>query len=163
MQSIDAISSVCDAIVHVSFMALHAACASGNIKKVKALLKEDPDDANKLDDEGITPLVRACEGGHIDVVRFLMMSNADVDTSCADGRTPSSTVSATAAKGNSNAKAILKILKDKGKVADVSTPPPNDHTMVKLIVIVTSLGISCFFLSKIWVAFAGLQWRPDET
>ena len=48
------------------------ACASGDVATVADLVTEKNVDPYASDDSGRTPLGAACEGGHIDVVKFLM-------------------------------------------------------------------------------------------
>jgi ankyrin repeat protein len=49
--------------------------------------KDHPVDVNAKDDHGLTPLLLATQGGHREVVRLLLQSNADPDDSDEDGNT----------------------------------------------------------------------------
>uniref|UniRef100_S4RJU2 Si:ch211-272n13.3 n=1 Tax=Petromyzon marinus TaxID=7757 RepID=S4RJU2_PETMA len=52
---------------------LHKAAASGDLEKLKRLLKKG--DVNQLDKQNRTPLHLACANGHSDVVLFLLQNN----------------------------------------------------------------------------------------
>ena len=62
------------------------ACASGDVATVANLVTEKNADPYASDDSGRTPLGAACEGGHIDVVKFLM--ERDREKRAARGITP---------------------------------------------------------------------------
>ena len=51
---------------------IHDAARNGDLAKVKALLKENPDLVSSKDDDGTTPLHQAAIGGHRDVAEFLL-------------------------------------------------------------------------------------------
>eukprot|EP00667_Euglena_gracilis_P027133 EG_transcript_33252 len=141
-------------------MALHSACASGNLRKVKALLKEDPTCVNVLDAAGCTPLVRACEGCHTATVKFLMAQNADVDLACPDGRTPGSVSSVAAQRGDPSARSILRLLGDKGRLTRHT--PATNSVRWKYGLITLCISLSCYFLFKARKASDGLVWMPPD-
>jgi ankyrin repeat protein len=59
---------------------IHDAAKSGDLEKVKALLKAHPDLVNsKLDDNGYTPLHAAALFGHKDVAELLLSNKAEVN------------------------------------------------------------------------------------
>jgi ankyrin repeat protein len=67
---------------------IHDAAMQGDLAKVKALLKEDPDLVAGEYNNGMTPLHRAAEFNHKDVVELLLASKADVNAKDDNGRTP---------------------------------------------------------------------------
>jgi ankyrin repeat protein len=52
------------------------AAKAGDVGEVERLLGQDPGVLNVTDDGGCTPLMRACEGGHVEVVRWLLDKGA---------------------------------------------------------------------------------------
>jgi ankyrin repeat protein/L-ascorbate metabolism protein UlaG (beta-lactamase superfamily) len=72
-----------------SSTAIHDAALAGDLQKVKALLAEDPAllDAEKAPNRK-TPLHYAAQGGHKDVVEFLLDRGAQVSRPNIDGETP---------------------------------------------------------------------------
>src|SRR5208337_5060518 len=58
---------------------IHDAAASGDLTKVKALLKADPGLVFSINKDGDTPLHLAALDGHKDVVMLLLASKADVN------------------------------------------------------------------------------------
>jgi ankyrin repeat protein len=67
---------------------IHDAARDGNLEKVKALLKGNPDLVFSKDDQGETPLHFAANLGHKDVVEFLLAKKADVNAKANNGWTP---------------------------------------------------------------------------
>ena len=68
---------------------IHDAARAGDLEKVKALLKTNPDLVFTNDDKfGGTPLVFAAEKGHKDVAELLLANKANVDARVIDGETP---------------------------------------------------------------------------
>ena len=68
---------------------LHEAAMSGDVDKVRELLKGGKYDVNCVDEERYTPLHQAVSGGHLDVVRVLVSEfKADVNAHANQGRTP---------------------------------------------------------------------------
>jgi ankyrin repeat protein len=67
---------------------IHEAAKQGDLAKVEALLKENPNLANVKDDEGFTPLHLASFAGKREVVEFLLTRKADINARANDGQTP---------------------------------------------------------------------------
>ena len=58
---------------------IHIAADEGNLERVKELISENPDFINIPDEEsGETPLLKAANKGHADIVKFLTSSGADI-------------------------------------------------------------------------------------
>ena len=66
---------------------IHDAAQSGDLEKVKALLKANPDLVFTKDNTGSTPLLYAASYGHRDVVALLLASKADVNAKANNGQT----------------------------------------------------------------------------
>jgi ankyrin repeat protein len=82
----------------------HDAAESGNLEKVKALIKENPGLASSKEDTwGKTPLHYAAMRGHKDVVELLLANGADVNAEDNFGETPLHC----AADGNKDLVALL--------------------------------------------------------
>lgn len=58
---------------------IHDTAEKGDLEKVKALLKEDPNLVFSKDNDGNTPLHSAVKFDHKDVAEFLLANKADVD------------------------------------------------------------------------------------
>ena len=58
---------------------IHRASQDGDLEKVKALLKDNPDLVSSKDMLGDTPLHWAARHGHKEVAELLLASEADVD------------------------------------------------------------------------------------
>jgi ankyrin repeat protein len=68
---------------------IHDAARSGDLEKVKTLLKHDPSLVSLRENEyGDTPLHLAALAGHLDVVRVLIDNKADVNAKNKEGYTP---------------------------------------------------------------------------
>jgi len=67
---------------------IHDAAENGNLEKVKALLKDNPDLVFSKDTNGTTPLNCAVERGHKDVAELLLANKADVNARDRFGSTP---------------------------------------------------------------------------
>ncbi len=67
---------------------IHDAARSGDLEKIKALVKSNPELAFSKDDKGETPLYWAAAWGHKDAAEFLLANKADVNVKDSDGYTP---------------------------------------------------------------------------
>jgi|HubBroStandDraft_6_1064221.scaffolds.fasta_scaffold759160_1 ankyrin repeat protein len=67
---------------------IHDAAGSGDLEKVKALLKDNPDLIFSKDNIGGTPLHQAAFKGHTDVAELLLASKANVNAKDNNGQTP---------------------------------------------------------------------------
>jgi ankyrin repeat protein len=72
---------------------IHDAAATGGLEKVKALLDSDPALLESKDQDGETPLIKACVGAADNITqattaRFLIDKGANVNASGPSGRTP---------------------------------------------------------------------------
>lgn len=67
---------------------IHNAASLGNLHKVQALLKENPELVSSGDRENRTPLHIAAEMGYGNVAELLLANNADVNAGDDDGNTP---------------------------------------------------------------------------
>ena len=67
---------------------IHDAAAAGDLEKIKALLKANPDLVNSKNTNGVTPLMFAADVGDIETVKLLLASNADVNARDDHGITP---------------------------------------------------------------------------
>jgi ankyrin repeat protein len=67
---------------------IHEAAWTGNLARVKALLKDNTATALTKDNNGWTPLHLAVFNGHKDVAELLLANKADVNAKDNDGKTP---------------------------------------------------------------------------
>ena len=67
---------------------IHDAAKAGDVDKVKALIKANPDLVNNKDTNGWPPLLWATYYNHQDVVELLLANKADINTTENDGITP---------------------------------------------------------------------------
>jgi ankyrin repeat protein len=67
---------------------IHDAAKSGDLVKVKALLKGNPDLVFSKDNDGRTPLHWAAAGARKDVVELLLVNQAEVNAKNKEGWTP---------------------------------------------------------------------------
>lgn len=67
---------------------IHEAAKNGDLAKVQALLKSNPDLVSSKDGLGMTPLHWAASKGHKDVAEFLLANSAEVDAKDKAGTTP---------------------------------------------------------------------------
>lgn len=67
---------------------IHDAAKNGEMKKVKTLLKDNPNLVFSKDTNGLTPLFFAVSFGHKDVAELLLANNADVNDKDSVGNTP---------------------------------------------------------------------------
>ncbi len=56
---------------------LHEACINGDREELERLVFDREDNVNIQDNNGYTPLHWACNGGHTEIVRFLVIAGAD--------------------------------------------------------------------------------------
>jgi ankyrin repeat protein len=104
---------------------IHDAATSGDLAKVQALLKDNPQLVFSKDDQtGWTPLHSAAAGGHKDIAELLLANKADVNAKSNDGVTP---LHLAAAKGYAD---IVALLLDKG--ADVSAKAKGGTTALHM-------------------------------
>lgn len=64
---------------------LFEACAVGKVERVKSILKRKPKMLNEFAPDGFQPLGLASFFGHVEVVRFLLESGAEVNTPSQNG------------------------------------------------------------------------------
>ena len=85
---------------------IHDAARDGNLEKVKALIKNNPDLVFSKDDKynGQTPLHAAASHDHNDVVELLLANKAEVNATNNDGDTP---LHAAAFKGHKDVAELL--------------------------------------------------------
>ena len=67
---------------------IHDAAENGDLEKVKALLKDNPNLVFSKDDYGAMPLHYAAQGGRKDVVELLLANKADVNAKAKNDDTP---------------------------------------------------------------------------
>jgi len=67
---------------------IHNAAKSGDLAKVKALLKVNPDLVSSKDNDGVTPLHLAAQNGRKDLVELLLAKKAEVNAKAINGWTP---------------------------------------------------------------------------
>lgn len=72
-------------VEHGASLNLFESCAVGNLDKVKRLLEKQPDHLNAFAPDGFQPLGLAAFFGHTEVVRFLLLRGADVNTPSQNG------------------------------------------------------------------------------
>jgi ankyrin repeat protein len=83
---------------------LHEYARNGDLKGVKELLQDNPDQVNSKDIIGETPLHYAAGNGHNAVAELLLANNADVNAKDNGGNTP---LQRAASKGH---KVVVKLL-----------------------------------------------------
>jgi ankyrin repeat protein len=67
---------------------IHDAAKRGDLEKVKALLKDNPNLVSSRDTNGWMPLHAAASNGHKDVVELLLANKAEVNAKNTNGATP---------------------------------------------------------------------------
>jgi hypothetical protein len=67
---------------------IHDAAENGDLEKVKALLKDNPNLVFSKDDNGAMPLHYAAYGGRKDVAELLLANKAEVNAKAKNGETP---------------------------------------------------------------------------
>lgn len=67
---------------------IHEAATEGNLEQVKNLLSADNSFLNTVDDRGRTPLHHAAGNNHLDIIRYLLDSGANIEAADSRGNTP---------------------------------------------------------------------------
>jgi hypothetical protein len=67
---------------------IHDTAKIGDLEKVQALLKDNPDLVFSRDNDGATPLHMAAYWGHKDVAELLLANRPEVNAKDTDGETP---------------------------------------------------------------------------
>lgn len=91
---------------------IHTAAQEGDLARVLALLKKDPDLVFSKDQFGRTPLHYAAASGHKDIAELLLANKAQVNAKANNGETP---LHSAARKGNAD---VVDLLLD--NAADVN-------------------------------------------
>ncbi|OLQ11102.1 Ankyrin repeat domain-containing protein 50 [Symbiodinium microadriaticum] len=92
---------------------LYGAAASGNVAKVETLLQLPMDLDARTDEDGITPLMRASECGHVEIAQLLLEAGAETDIGDSDRCT-----ALMSAAWNGRA-SVVKLLLDAGAQKDL--------------------------------------------
>ncbi|XP_071953604.1 uncharacterized protein [Antedon mediterranea] len=66
---------------------IHVCCRKGNLNRVKQLLNLKPELKELKDEQGFTPLLTSSANGQLDVVKFLTISDADINAETPTGYT----------------------------------------------------------------------------
>jgi serine/threonine-protein phosphatase 6 regulatory ankyrin repeat subunit B len=100
-----------------------AASSKDHKKTVKFLIEQHKVDAESPDGNGITPLIAACEAGHIRTARYLIKRKVDVN------RAANNTTPLQAAQSNRHTEVVELLLQngavDKGREGKNGMPPAN--------------------------------------
>ncbi len=91
LEVVKVLAQYCDVRVVVcneKLTALHYAARYGHLQLVKYLVGLNKFDLETQSINGRTPLVWACDGGHIEVVKFLLEKDAKIDVRDQDGISP---------------------------------------------------------------------------
>lgn len=75
-------------VEHHAAYTIHQVAELGDVRRVTALLHDDPKLVSSLDSSGYTPLHAAAEAGQRDVVKLLIAAGADIGARDNNGRTP---------------------------------------------------------------------------
>ena len=94
---------------------IHESALKGDLERVKALLSEDPGLVNAPGGNGKAPLHWAAQGGHVEIVEFLIERGAVVDSQNVADETP---LHYAAALGHNE---VVKLLIEKGASLDPKT------------------------------------------
>jgi len=127
--------------------ALHESARSGDLKRVKELLQDNPGQVNSKDKIGGTPLHYAADNGHKAVAELLLANNADVNAKDNDGNTP---LQRAASKGH---KAMVKLLRRHGAIVTNRIARPVPKVMRIPLVIFIIIGIFFLFMIAMGIAF----------
>jgi ankyrin repeat protein len=73
---------------HSAYRDIHGIARSGKVEEVVAVLEQHPDDLNRPDDAGFTPLHLAASHCRTEVVVLLLDRGAMIDCRAKDGTTP---------------------------------------------------------------------------
>ena len=76
------------AVLFVCACTIHGNVKNGNIKEIKTYVEKGGDINKKSDPFGHTPLYIATYYGYIDIAKYLVENNADVNAQAKDGTTP---------------------------------------------------------------------------
>lgn len=126
----------------ISLMAdvIHDAALNGDLAGVKALIEEDPQLIHATDSEGRTPLHRAAEGVHYEIVVFLVGNGADVNALDNSRQAP---LHLTAFHGN---KEVAEFLISKG--ADISDADIRDFTPLHYALALRQNEVAALLIKK---------------
>jgi ankyrin repeat protein len=69
-------------------VSIHDVAQSGDLAAVEGILREDPQQLEARDEQGMTPLHMAVQGMRLEVARFLLDRGADVNALNEDERSP---------------------------------------------------------------------------
>lgn len=69
------------------FSPLHFIAGCGHVEALQMILNSSTGELNKLDSSGLTPIMVAAIGGHLEVFRLLVMAGADLGVKSSDGNT----------------------------------------------------------------------------
>ncbi len=72
----------------VSSAEIHDIARRGDLDSLKATLQTHPDQVDAPDDRNCTPLHFACDGGHEELVEYLLGHGAEIEIADSDGDTP---------------------------------------------------------------------------
>ena len=118
---------------------LFDACAVGKVERVKSILKRKPKLLNEFSPDGFQPLGLASFFGHVEVVRFLLESGAEVNTPSQNGLKVTPLNSAAAGRHYEIAMLLLERdanpnIRQEGDFAPLHSAAMNGQTeMVKLL------------------------------
>lgn len=140
---------------------IHDAVAKGDLEKVKALLKDNPNLVASRDDEGHTPLRIAAAKGQKDMAELLLAKGAEVNAKDNDGYTA---LILAAREGNTDvAKLLLANKADVNTKADNGETPliaaaRKDHKDIVELLLAKGAGVNDVGLSRL----TPLCWAADK-
>jgi len=126
---------------------LHESARRGDLKRVKELLRDDPDQVNSKDDAGGTPLHYAAAYGHKAVAELLLANKADVNARDNDGNTP---LQRAASEGH---KALVKLLRRHAAAVPHQIIQPVPEFMQMPLAVLFIIGVSFLFIIGTGIAF----------
>jgi len=125
----------------VSAGEIHDACQTGDLDRVKQILKEDPEQLHAVTPEGKTPLHMATGWGRKEIVIYLLREGANINALNIQGGTP---LHVAASRNQPECAAILL---DNG--ADIeSVRVEGSVTPLAIAVFKNNLEVAEFFLSR---------------